>query len=61
MKDLLRGKIKDNSRKTGWAAARKERKRKEAEERNAKYQLLSIKEKRARNSTRVNKKLDAAS
>lgn len=51
------GKIKDNSRKSGAAAMNKERKRKEAEERNADYQKLSFDEKMARNSTKVQKKL----
>lgn len=36
----------------------KEIKRKEAEERNAAYQKLSLEEKKARNSTKVIKKLE---
>lgn len=38
---------------------RKEQKRREAEERNAAYQALSFEEKMARNSTKVQKKLQA--
>ena len=37
MKNSHRLKIKDNSRKTGWAQDRKNKKRLEAEERNKKY------------------------
>lgn len=55
--DLVRGKIKDNSRKTGWAADRKAKRREEAEERNARYKALSFDEKMARNSIKVQKKL----
>jgi hypothetical protein len=54
---LNKNKIKDNSRKTGWAAEKKAAKRKEAEARNAKYQALSLDEKLARNSTKVKNKL----
>jgi len=53
------GKIKDNSRKSGAAAMNKERKRREAEERNAEYQALPLEEKMARNSTKVRNKLTA--
>lgn len=50
-------KAKDNSRKTGWAADRKAKRREEAEARNAAYQALSLEEKIARNSTKVQAKL----
>ena len=51
------GQIKDNSRKSGDAFRKKLRKRKEAEERNSKYQKLSIEEKLSRNSIKVKNKL----
>lgn len=54
---IKNGKTKDNSRKSGAAAMRKERLRREAEERNAAYQALSFEEKMERNSTKVQKKL----
>ena len=57
MKDPHRAKIKDNSRKTGWAQDHKNKKRAEAEERNKKYQALSLKDKLERNSERVKFKL----
>lgn len=59
MNNLHRGTIKDNSRKTGWAAMRKENRRLEAEKRNAKYQALTLDEKISRNSKKVITKLTA--
>ena len=53
----IKGKIKDNSRKSGDAAAKKERKRIEAIARNELYQTLSFEEKLSRNSDKVRSKL----
>ncbi len=46
-----------NNRKSGKAAAKKERKRDEAEARNERYQMLSVEEKFKRNSTKVINKI----
>lgn len=48
-----------NNRKSGKAAAKKAQKRTEAEERNARYQALSFKEKIARAGKKVREKLEA--
>jgi ribosomal protein L9 len=56
MEDLVRNKVKRNHKK-GIAAAKKQSKRNEAEARNSAYQALTLKEKLARNSFRVQTKL----